>query len=429
MVRVARVEPGSIADELEITPGAELHTVNGRRISDFLDWEFLSADEEIVVEGVDAAGAETVWEIAREEMRPLGIELEPPRIRRCANECEFCFIEGLPPGLRKSLYVRDDDYRLSFAYGNFATLSNLRDTDYERIFEYRLSPLYVSVHATEEGARQRLLNNSRVPNIIAQLARLATGGISFHCQIVVVPGINDGAVLERSLADLWDLGGAALSTAVVPVGLTQFSHLYSGRTMSREDAGLLLEQIEPWSARAVRERGSAWVFGSDELYLLAGRALPPAAHYGEYPQIENGVGAVTWLRERVSENLRTLRDHSRRTIGIITGLSMAPIMPGILEQLSGATGAAFEMVSLENSLFGRTTTVAGLLPGKDIATAVAGMADLDLVLIPAESINDSGVFLDDVRFRDVAASSPVRVVPSYDFIDVLGAETLVDSGA
>jgi putative radical SAM enzyme (TIGR03279 family) len=429
MVRVARVQPGSIADELQITPGTELHSVNGRRVADFLDWEFLSADEEIVVEGVDASGAETIWEIERDESRPLGIELEPPRVRRCANNCEFCFIEGLPPGLRKSLYVRDDDYRLSFAYGNFATLSNLKDSDYERIFEYRLSPLYISVHATDPQARQVLLNNPRVPDIVQQLRRLAAGGIAFHCQVVVVPGTNDGAVLQRSLDDLWQLGDAVLSTAVVPVGLTQFSHLYTGRTMAPEDASALLDQLDPWSDRACRERGHAWVFGSDELYLLAGRELPPAAHYGEYPQIENGVGGVTWLRARVRENLAALGNLAGRRIAVVTGHSMATVMPALLQDLTSATGASFELLALENSLFGRTTTVAGLLPGKDIIGALAGQSGFDLALIPAETINDSGLFLDDVRFEDVADAVPMRVAPSYDFVDVLGTESHVANRA
>src|SRR5512146_697562 len=175
-----------------------------------------------------------------------GGELEPATIRCCANRCEFCFIEGLPKGLRKSLYVRDDDYRLSFAYGNFATLSNLKDRDIARILEYRLSPLFVSVHATPWEARKVLLNNPRVPNILEQLRVLAEGGIQFHAQMVIVPGLNDGDVLQQSLTDLWNFGDAVLSVAVVPVGLTQFSHLYSGETMDRANATRLLEVTEQW---------------------------------------------------------------------------------------------------------------------------------------------------------------------------------------
>ncbi|HVZ77952.1 MAG TPA: DUF512 domain-containing protein, partial [Gemmatimonadaceae bacterium] len=295
MVRVSRVVPGSIAEELGIGPGTELLTVNGRELADFLDWEFLTADDELVIEARSADGEPIVYEVERPDGEALGVELEPPTVRRCANRCEFCFIEGLPKGLRKPLYVRDDDYRLSFAYGNFATLSNMKDRDIARILEYRLSPLYVSVHATPWEARKVLLNNPRVPNIVEQLQRLADGGIQFHTQMVIVPGMNDGDVLEQSFTDLWNFGDAVISVAIVPVGLTQFSHLYTGKSMDVETSGRLLDHVERWQRRAVAERGNPWVFGSDELYLLSGRELPGPEHYGDYAQIENGVGAVTAL--------------------------------------------------------------------------------------------------------------------------------------
>ena len=224
---------GSIAEELGIVAGTELLTVNGRDVADFLDWEFLTADDELVIEARLPDGEAVIYDVERPEGESLGLELEPPTIRRCANRCEFCFIEGLPKGLRKPLYVRDDDYRLSFAYGNFATLSNVKERDFARILEYRLSPLYISVHATPWEARKVLLNNPRVPNIVEQLTRLAAGGIQFHGQMVIVPGLNDGDVLEQSLRDLWALGDAVLSVALVPVGLTQFSHLYTGKTMDQ----------------------------------------------------------------------------------------------------------------------------------------------------------------------------------------------------
>jgi len=347
-------------------------------------------------------------------------------VRRCANRCEFCFIEGLPAGLRKNLYVRDDDYRLSFAYGNFATLSNVKERDIERILEYRLSPLYVSVHATPWEARKVLLNNPRVPDIVAQLTRLAVGGIQFHCQMVIVPGLNDGAVLEESLSDLWSLQDAVLSVAVVPVGLTQFSHLYTGTPMDATRASRLLEVTARWSERAMRERGEAWVFGSDELYLLAGRELPPASHYGEFAQIENGVGSVTALRDRVRASLASLPRLAGRRIGVVTGVSMAPLMPDLLDQLTEATGARFELIRVENSLFGPTTTTAGLLVGADMRRALADRYDLDMALIPAESINDNGVFLDEQSFINVREALPMPVYPSYDFIDVLTGESGVE---
>lgn len=422
MVRVAAVAAGALGESVGIVRGTELRTVNGRAVEDFLDWEFLTAEDEFDVEVRFPDGRDAVLHVVRPEGEPLGIELEPPTVRRCANRCEFCFIEGLPKGLRKPLYIRDDDYRLSFAYGNFATLSNVKEKDIARILEYRLSPLYVSVHATPWEARKVLLNNPRVPNIVEQLTRLAEGGIQFHCQMVIVPGLNDGAVLEESFADLWALGDAVLSVAIVPVGVTQFSHLYSGKPMDADNASRLLAVVERWEARALAEKGDRWVYGSDELYLLAGRELPDAEHYGDFPQIENGVGAVTSLRERVAEGLERLPRLDGRRIGVVTGTSMAPLMPPLLAQLTAATGAEFVLLPVENSLFGPTTTTAGLLVSDDIRTALRDRTDLDLALIPAECINEAGVFLDDQPFVAVREEFPFPVYPSYDFIDVLEQE-------
>lgn len=424
MVRVARVAAGSIAEEIGIIAGTELVSVNGRNIQDFLDWEFLSAEDDLVVETRQPDGEEIVYEIARPEGESLGVSLEPPNVRRCANRCEFCFIEGLPQGLRKNLYIRDDDYRLSFTYGNFATLSNVKERDIERILEFRLSPLYVSVHATNWEARKVLLNNTRVPNIIDQLTRLAEGGIQFHCQMVVVPGLNDGAILEESLSDLWNLGDAVISAAVVPVGLTQFSHLYSGESMNPAKARELISQVDVWSERARKERGETWVFGSDELYLLAGVELPGAEHYGEFAQIENGIGAVTSLRMRVAEGLEDLPRLDGLRIGVVTGKAMFDLMPELIDQLTRATGAEFTLIPMENSLFGPTITTAGLLVGADIKRALEDRHDLDLALIPAETINEDRIFLDDVAFDELRATLPMPVHPSYDFVDVLTSEEL-----
>lgn len=422
MVRVTAVAPESIADQVGIVPGTELLAVDGRPLEDFLDWEFLTADEAFVISARLPDGETVEFDIEREPGDVMGVTLAPPTVRRCANRCEFCFIEGLPKGLRKPLYIRDDDYRLSFAYGNFATLSNVKDKDIQRILEYRLSPLYVSVHATPWEARKVLLNNPRVPNIVDQLTRLAAGGIQFHGQMVIVPGLNDGAVLEESLQDLWNLGDAMMSVAIVPVGLTQFSHLYTGRSMDAATAGTLLEHVDRWAERALRERGTRWVYGSDELYLLAERPLPEAEFYGDFEQIENGVGAVASLRQRVAEGLDQLPRLDGQRIGVVTGVSMAPLMPPLLEQIAARTGAHFELIVAQNSLFGPTTTTAGLLVGADIRTALAGRTDLDLALIPAESINDDGLFLDDESFLAVRESFPMPVYASHDFIDVLAPE-------
>jgi len=229
-------------------------------------------------------------------------------------------------------------------------------------------------------------------------------------------------VLEQSLEDLWSFGDAVLSVAVVPVGLTQFSHLYTGKTMDAETSGALVAHVERWEARALAARGERWVYGSDELYLLAGRELPVAAHYGDFPQIENGVGAVAHLRQRIADAIgeRALPRLDGARIGVVTGVAMGPrIMPDLLERLTEATGARFELLVAENSLFGPTTTTAGLLVGADIRRVLAGRADLDVALIPAETINDDGLFLDDTPFAALRDALPIPVHPSYDFVDVL----------
>jgi len=422
MVKVARIHPGSIAEELGILPGTQLLTVNGRALDDFLDWEFLTAEDNLEIEATLPDGERVVYDIERPENESMGLELEPPSVRRCANRCEFCFVEGLPKGLRRPLYIRDDDYRLSFAYGNFATLSNVKERDVARILEYRLSPLYVSVHATPWEARKKLLNNPRVPNILEQLKVLAAGGIQFHGQMVVVPGLNDGDVLEESLSDLYAMGDAVLTVALVPVGLTQFSHLYTGESMNAANASRILATAEKWGERSRKERGFTWVSGSDELYLLAGRELPPPSFYGDYPQIENGVGAVTALRERVADGLSRLPRLDGKYIGVVTGTSMLPLMPPLLALLEQATGGHFDLIHAENSLFGPTTTTAGLLVGADIRRVLGARTDLDMALIPAETINENGLFLDDESFSAIRTDFAMPVHASYDFIDVLELE-------
>src|SRR5467141_1987604 len=223
MVRVQAVAPGSLGAALGVVPGTELLAVNGRALEDFLDWEFLSADERFVLSATMPGGDAVEYDVERPEGLPMGVTLEAPRIRLCANHCDFCFVDGNPQGLRQALYIRDDDYRLSFRYGNFATLTNLKPWDLARIVEYRLSPLYVSVHATDPVVRRWLLRNPEAPEVVSQLRWFVERGISFHTQVVLVPGINDGPQLMRSLRDLYGLGPSILSVSVVAVALTKIS--------------------------------------------------------------------------------------------------------------------------------------------------------------------------------------------------------------
>jgi putative radical SAM enzyme (TIGR03279 family) len=422
MVKVASIASGSIAEEVGITPGTELLSVNGRSLEDFLDWEFLTAEDEVLVHARLPGGEEIEYDIERPAEEPLGVTLEPPRIRRCANRCDFCFVDGLPPGLRDVLYIRDDDYRLSFRYGNFATLTNLKPRDVERIIEYRLSPLYVSVHATDPVIRQWLLRNPAAPDVLSQLRGFASHGIQFHSQVVLSPGVNDGPVLEQTLGDLFGLGDPVLSVSVVPVGLTEFSQHNRCREPTAEECAAAVSVVRRWSGRALATRGRRWAHGADELYLRAELPLPAAAEYEGFEQVENGVGSVRWLEERVREGVTALGRWNGRRIGVCTGASMGRLMPMVLEPLRTASGADFELIVLENPLFGPRVTTAGLLPGRAFLDALTGRADLDLVLLPGEAVNDDGRFLDDLSVEDLAAQLDVPVILSRTFVDAADRE-------
>jgi len=402
---------------LGLVPGTQLLAVNGRSLEDFLDWEFLTAEDRFLLAARLPTGDAVEYDIERPEGFPMGVTLEPPRIRRCANHCDFCFVDGNPEGLRTPLYIRDDDYRLSFRYGNFATLTNLKPWDLERIVEYRLSPLYVSVHATNPTIRRWLLRNPEAPEIVPQLRWFAERGIAFHTQVVLVPGVNDGAELERTLADLYAVGPAVLSVSVVPVALTEFSKRELVREPTRDECCAALAAVDRIATRALAERGAPWCFGADDLYLQAGEPLPAAEWYGDFEQRENGVGAVRFLQTRIAG--AGLPGLSGKRIGVVTGTAMGRLMPQVLHELGTATGGRFEIVLVENTLFGPSVTTAGLLPAAAIEAALRARADLDLVLLPAEAVNDDLVFIDDVRADDLAGRVGVPVRLSYDFVDVL----------
>ena len=421
MIRVQSVAPDSLGAELGLAPGTELLAVNGRALEDFLDWEFLTADDRFLLAARMVTGEDVEFDIERPEGLSMGVTLEPPRIRRCGNHCDFCFVDGNPAGLRSPLYIRDDDYRLSFRYGNFATLTNLKPWDTARIVEYRLSPLYVSVHATDPTVRRWLLRNPEAPDIIPQLRWFAERGIAFHAQVVLVPGVNDATVLERTLDDLYGLGTAVLSVSVVPVALTEFSKRGLVREPTRAECRAALASVDRMATRALAERGRGgpWCYGADDLYLQAGEPLPGAEWYGDFDQRENGVGAVRYLQTRIAAAADRLPDLAGKRIGVVTGRAMGSLMPQVLADVASTTGGAFELIVVENTLFGPSVTTAGLLPAAAIERSLAGRTDLDFLLLPAESTNDDLTFIDDVSAEDLAARLPVPAYLSHDFADVL----------
>jgi putative radical SAM enzyme (TIGR03279 family) len=424
VIRVQAVAPDSLGAALELIPETELLAVNGKDLEDFLDWEFLTADERFVLRARLPSGEEIEYDVERPEGLPMGVTLEAPRIRRCANHCDFCFVDGNPQGMRQALYIRDDDYRLSFRYGNFATLTNLKPWDLARIVEYRLSPLYVSVHATDSVVRRWLLRNPEAPEVVPQLRWFAERGISFHTQVVLVPGINDGPQLVRTLKDLYGIGPGVLSVSVVPVALTEYSKHALVRQPTRAECLAALATVDDFAARAVADRGVPWCYGADDLYLQADVPLPPAEWYGDFEQRENGVGAVRYLQTRIQAARAALETEGWRDkrIGIVTGTAMGPLLPQVAADLTAATGAHFEILALENTLFGPSVTTAGLIPGKAVLAALQGRTDLDLALLPAESVNDDLLFMDDIEAHDLASRLPMPIKLSYDFADALVGE-------
>jgi len=419
VIRVATVAPGSIADQLGLAAGSELVSINGNELEDFLDWEYHSADEEFLLHVRQPDGEEIEFEVEREFDDPIGLTLEPPRIRRCANRCDFCFVDGNPAGLREALYIRDDDYRLSFRHGNFATLTNLKPKDVERIIAYRLSPLYVSVHATELTARRYLLRNPTAPDIIPQLRQFAVHGIRFHTQIVMSPGVNDGAVLDRSLRDLYEFGPEVLSVSVVPVGLTEFSKHSLCREPTVAECREAVAIVERWGSRAEAERGVTWVHGADELYLRAEIELPPASFYGGFEQAENGVGAVRFLQQEIARSADQFTRWRGMRVGVLTGTSMGALMPQVIEPLARASGATIDLLPIANTLFGPRVTTAGLLPGRDFLAALQGRSDLELALLPGEALNDDQLFIDSMPLSELVAAVPMPIRLSKYFVDAL----------
>ncbi len=420
VIKVTEVAVGSIGEAIGLVPDTDLISVDGQELDDFLDWEFLTAEEDFsLVYRTPGATEEFEVQVERPIDEPLGVAVEPPRIKRCANRCDFCFVEGNPDGVRQVLYIRDDDYRLSFRYGNFATLTNLKQHDIDRIIRYRLSPLYVSVHATDPQVRRWVLRNPQAPEVLPQLRHFADHGIEFHTQIVMAPGVNDGAVLRQTLDDLWQFGPAVLSVSVVPVGLTEFSKHHLVREPDAAECRAAVVEVERVAARALAERGEPWAQGADELYIRAGMELPPAAAYGSFDQVENGVGSVRWLQEQVRAGSAALGGWSGRRIAVLTGTSMGQLLPMVIAPLAAATGATFELVPVANDIFGPRVTTAGLLSGAGLGTALHQLTGIDLALLPGEAVNDDGLFIDSISVAAVAAGAPMPIRISKTFVDAL----------
>ncbi len=423
MVRIAEIAPGSIAEALELEIGSRIVRINGELVRDGIDFRFLEAESLLELEVYSpAAGSTTIYEIEKDAGEPLGVRPAPDPVRECANKCVFCFVDGNPEGVRRTLYLRDDDFRLSFTYGSYVTLTNLGPRGFQRLIDQRLSPLYVSVHATEPEVRMRLLGVPRGGEIVEQLRALTAAGIEVHTQVVLCPGWNDGAHLDRTIEDLWALGARVLSLSVVPVGLTRYNLGRPVRLLAPEEARAAIAQVDRARERALAERGVGWVYAADELFLLAGSDIPEAGYYDDWPLTENGVGAVRRLLDDFEAGLADAPRLDGRRIAIVTGTRMARLLEPLGSRLGDATGARYDVVGVENQLFGPTVTTAGLLAGRDIAAELAARPAYDGVLLPAEALNDDGRFIDDLPFSEFAHQlAPTPVVAGHELISTLSA--------
>jgi putative radical SAM enzyme (TIGR03279 family) len=394
--RIAAVVEGSIAEEIGVLPGDVLVAVNGETLPDYIAYRFAIADEEVVVTVLRGEEYFEV-EIEKDADEDLGLVFEHDvfdRVRSCRNNCVFCFEGQMPAGMRPSLSLRDDDFRLSFLHGNFLTLTNLRKEDLSRIVRERLSPLFVSIHATDPEVRRALLRNRKAGDILAQLKLLGKHDIQVHGQIVLCPGWNDGAVLARTLTDLAALYPTVLSVGVVPVGLT--AHRPDGpevRPVTPADAEAVIAAVDAQQAALLPALGTRLVFAADEFYLMTNRPLPSAEAYEEFVQKENGIGLARLFLDEVAA--LTLPPLAPVRVTLATGTLAAPLVETFAARLRAA-GADVQVEAVPNRFYGGGVSVAGLLTGQDLLAALTGRALGKALLLPSVIRNADGIFLDDM---------------------------------
>ena len=412
---IESVERGSVAYRHGLRAGDVLVSLDGEPVVDEIDYQALIAGSRVRAV-VERDGRERAVDIRKREGEPLGLHfgeemaLSP---RTCRNNCVFCFIRQMPPGLRKTLYVRDDDWRFSLMMGNFVTLTNVDDAEFDRIIRRHASPLYVSVHATDPALRCRMMNNRFAGDILQRLTRLKDAGIRFHCQIVVCPGWNDGEQLLKTLSDLRALAPAAQTAAMVPVGLTRFREgLEQLRPFTKAEAEALLNAIAPFQEQCRRELGTTFAFPSDEFFCLAGRPIPPESWYEDFPQIENGVGLLRLFeasfREALSERAPLA---GRAAISMAGGAAAYPFFSALYRALA-PYGFDLALYPVENEYFGGNVSVGGLVTGRDLVRALAGRLRTQTLLLPANMLREGeDVFLDGMTLSELERALHVRALP------------------
>lgn len=408
---ITHVQPGSIAARLGLRAGEKLITIAGEPIIDQIDYQALTANRrfDMTVEGVD--GTQRVLHVRKEDWQPLGLTLDQTIVskpRPCRNHCIFCFIDQMPPGMRKTLYVKDDDWRLSLMMGNYITMTNIDDKELDRIIRRKVSPLFVSVQCTDPEMRVKLLRNPQAARIMENLRLLKDNGIRFHAQVVLCPGWNDGEILRKTLEDLETLRPAVQSIALVPIGLTRFRDgLPYIKPYDRQMAIDLVESIRPWQERFLREQGTRLVFPADEFYCLSGLPLPTDEEYEDYPQIENGVGMLRMFETdlRYAAEDYPMEQTSPRRICIATGTSVAPFLRSLAQEYT-PRGTTVEIRPIINHFFGETVTVSGLITGQDLVAQCQDVQADELIIVRSMIRAEGDLFLDDMSIDEVRRQLP-----------------------
>lgn len=408
----------------KIAPGAELVSVNGHQVADHLDFQFHNTEDIVRLQIIDR-DQKREFIIDDPTCGDLGLIFEDAKIRVCSNKCIFCFVHQQPKGMRRSLYIKDDDYRFSFTHGNYVSLSGMSEADFKRIIAMRLSPLYISVHTTDDDLRPFMFGNRRLEPIMPQLKRLIDGGIRLHTQAVIVPGVNDGIHLEKTIEDLATLSPGVDSVAIVPVGLTRYrERLPKLRTFTSDESATTIDLVESYHDEFLDRLGTRFAWPSDEFFLKAGRAIPPFGYYEEMPQFENGVGMVRQFLVDFNRRKRYLPDRIKRPlrIDIVSGRLAGPsIESDIMPRIRAIKKLSANLTIVDNRFWGKSVTVTGLLTGGDIVRAVKN-SEADIILLPPNCINTDELFLDDMSLDDFksAVGRPV-VAGTYQMVSAVRA--------
>lgn len=408
---ISAVRRNSLADHAGIKAGEKLCAVNGVLVHDIIELSYLVADEQVTLTIEDLSGRQRQVVIEKYPDEELGLEFEAAvfdSVTTCYNNCIFCFVDQMIPGMRETLYVRDDDYRLSFLYGNFITLTNMKEEDFERIIKTHMSPLYVSVHATRPEVRCQMMNNRFAGELMSKIRRLVEAGISIHTQIVCCPGYNDGEVLEQTYRDLEALAPMVETMAVVPVGITKHrEQLTPMRLFSKAEAAAIVDQVTVWQQECREKFGKSFIYLGDEFYLLAEKQLPEALWYDGFPQIENGIGLSRSFLDDWKQTVAKAPALRKGFDAVIpVGTSAYKILQPLLDEFNKKAGSHHRFIPVDNEFFGATINVTGLLVGKDILKAAEGMKR---IILPAVVLNQDNLFLDDMTFEGFKQAFAGRV--------------------